>query len=182
MKLDSELELWRAEWQSAPEAPALADLRRRVARQSLYMRLLLVAEILVTIVIGGGTILIAALDPRPANILLAAATWLFIAVAWIFALVSRKDTWAPAASTTSAYLDLSIRRSRAALRTVIFGAILYLCEMSFCLAWIFHETHSLSKTTIQIVTAITALFAIFLLRYHRKKRTELSYLLSLQRE
>jgi hypothetical protein len=180
MKLDSELELWRAEWQSASESPVIADLRRRVARESLYMRWLLAGEILVTIVIGGATIFVADLDPRPAKIVLAAATWLFIAVAWIFALVSRKNSWSPVAATTSAYLDLSIRRCRAALRSVLFGAILYAVEMAFCLSWIFHETHSLSPTTIWIVTAITAMFALFLIRYHRRKQAELTYLQNLQ--
>jgi len=180
MNLDSEIELWRTEWQSASEAPALAELRRRVARESLYMRILLVTEILVTIVIGGGSIVIAARDPRPANILLASATWLFITVAWIFALVSRRNSWTPVASTTAAFLELSIRRCHAALRSVIFGAILYAVEMTFCLTWIFHETHALNWTTLLIVTLITAIFAIFLMRYRRKKRTELSYLKNLQ--
>ena len=186
MKLDSELELWRAEWQSASESPSdppmPADLRRRVARQSLYMRWLLAGEILVTVVIGGATIFVAAIDPRPAKLFLAAATWLFIAAAWIFALISRKNSWSPAAATTSAYLDLSIRRCRAALRSVIFGAILYAVEMAFCLSWVFHETHSLSPTTIGIVTLVTLLFAAFLIWYRSRKRSELTYLQSLQEE
>jgi len=182
MKLDPELELWRSEWQSATESPVTADLRRRVTRQSLYMRWLLVAEILITIVIGGATIFVAAIDPRAAKIILAAATWLFIAAAWTFALISRKNSWSPADSTTSAYLDLCIRRTRTALRSVIFGAVLYAVEMAFCLSWIFHETSSLNSTTIEIVTAITALFAIFLIRYRSRKRAELAYLLNLQLE
>jgi hypothetical protein len=75
MKLDSELDHWRTQWQAATEAPVLAGLRARVARQSRYLRMMLLADVVVTFTIGGGTILLAALDPRPAKVLLAAATW-----------------------------------------------------------------------------------------------------------
>src|ERR1017187_863590 len=109
MKLDAELELWREQWQSSREAPVLTGLRKRVARESLYMRIMLMADVLVTVVIGGATLALAMRNPRPATIILAAATWLFITVAWIFGLSNRKAAWSPSASATSAFLDLSIR-------------------------------------------------------------------------
>ena len=82
MKLDAELELWREQWQSSSESPVLTGLRKRVARESLYMRIMLMTDILVTAVIGGATLALAIRNPRPATIILAAATWLFITVAW----------------------------------------------------------------------------------------------------
>jgi len=97
MKLDAELELWRDQWQASREAPELTGLSKRVARESLYMRIMLTADILVTLVIGGGTIALALRNPRPATAILAAATWLFIAGAWIFGLSNRKDAWSPSA-------------------------------------------------------------------------------------
>ena len=182
MKLDAELELWRDQWQASREAPELTGLCKRVARESLYMRIMLTADILVTLVIGGGTIALALRNPRPATAILAAATWLFIAGAWIFGLSNRKDAWSPSASTTSAFLDLSIRRCRANLRAIKFGALLYAVEMTFCLSWVNHESGPLSSTLITVVSLITLILAAALIIYRKKKRTDLSYLLQLQRD
>jgi hypothetical protein len=182
MKLDAELELWRDQWQASREAPELTGLSKRVARESLYMRIMLTADILVTVVIGGGTVALALRDPRPATAILATATWLFIAGAWIFGLSNRKNAWSPSASTTAAFLDLSIRRCRGSLRAVKFGAILYAVEMTFCLSWVIHESGPLSSTLIIVVTLITLILATLLIWYRRKKQTDLSYLLNLQRD
>jgi hypothetical protein len=182
MKLDAELELWRDQWQASQEAPELSGLRKRVARESLYMRIMLTADILVTLVIGGGTIALALRNPRPATAILAAATWLFITAAWIFGLSNRKNAWSPSASTTSAFLGLSIRRCRGNLRAIIFGAILYVVEMGFCLSWVIHESGPLSLILIASVTLITLILAAVLIIYRKKKRIDLTYLLQLQRE
>jgi hypothetical protein len=182
MKLDAELELWREQWQSSSESPVLTGLRKRVARESLYMRIMLMTDILVTAVIGGATLALAIRNPRPATIILAAATWLFITVAWIFGLSYRKDAWSPSASTTSAFLDLSIRRCRGNLRAVAFGAILYVVEMTFCLSRVYRESGSLSSTVIIIITLITLIFSALLIMYRKKKLIDLSYLLNLQRD
>jgi ABC-type Mn2+/Zn2+ transport system permease subunit len=182
MKLDAELDLWREQWQASSEAPILTGLRKRVARQSLYMRIMVAADILVTVVIGGGTISLAIRNPRIATAILAAATWLFITVAWIFGLSNRKDTWSPAASTMSAFLDLSIRRCRGNLRATTFGAILYVVEMAFCISWVHHESGFFSSTLITVVGLVTLIFAALLIIYRKKKRADLSYLSNLQRD
>jgi hypothetical protein len=182
MKLDAELELWRDQWQASREAPELTGLRKRVARESLYMRIMLTADILVTLVIGGATLALALRSPRPATAILAAATWIFITGAWIFGLSNRKHAWSPAASTTSAYLDLSIRRCRGNLRAIKFGALLYAVEMAFCLSWVIHESGPLSSTLIIVVTLITLILTAALIIYRKKKRTDLSYLLQLQQD
>jgi hypothetical protein len=79
MNLDTELEAWRSEWQS--EAAVPANLRQRVERQSRWMRLMIAGDVMVTVVIGGGTIGLAWRAPQADMVLLAAATWLFIVVA-----------------------------------------------------------------------------------------------------
>jgi hypothetical protein len=182
MKLDAELDLWREQWQSSSAAPVLPDLRKRVARESLFMRIMVIADILVTLVIGGGTVVFALRDPRPATAILAAATWLFIAAAWIFGLSNRKNAWSPSASTTSAFLDISIRRTRANLRAVTFGAILYAVEMAFCLSWVHRESGALSSILIFVITLITIILAALLIIYRKKKRADLTYLLNLRRD
>jgi len=182
MKPDMELDLWRTDWQSFSESPVVDDLRARVARQSRYLRWMLLGDILVTVVIGGGSIVLAALYPEPAYILLAAATWLFIAIAWIFGITNRRNAWSPAAGTTSAFLDLSIRRCRASLRTVIFGAVLYVCEMAFCLTWIFSQTGTISFTTVLVVAICTIVFFAYLIWYKTRKRRDLTYLHTIKHE
>ena len=42
---DVELESWRAQWQADAEVPA--DLRRKVARDTRYLRLMVALEVLV---------------------------------------------------------------------------------------------------------------------------------------
>ena len=182
MKLDLELAQWREQWQASPEAPPLSDLSKRVARQSRFMRIAVAGDILVTIVIGGGTIVLAILDARPATAILAAITWILIAAAWIFGLSNRKDIWSPAASTTAAFLDLSIRRTQSNLRAATFGVILYAVNMTFCLSWIYHESGPLSKNLMITIAGITIIFLAALKIYRRKKLTDLQYLLNLQRE
>ena len=51
MNVDTELEVWRQQWQSGTTVPL--DLRRKVERQSRFMKINLIGEILVTITIGG---------------------------------------------------------------------------------------------------------------------------------
>ena len=187
MNLDAELDLWREQWQSSSQAPLLSDLRKRVARQSRGMRFALAGDILVTVSIGGGAVAWTVLDPRPETVILAGAIWVFIAIAWIFAILNRRGSWSPSAATTSAFVDLSIRRCRANLRTTTFGAALGFCELAFGLAWVFHEVSEplwpfLTSIPLIIVWLCTLIFVASLLLYRKKKRADLAYLLTLQRE
>jgi len=119
MSVDTELDTWRREWQS--EKAAVPDLAAKVRRHSRFMRAMLAGDVLVTVVIGGGIIVWAS----EADVtVLAGATWLFLAIAWVFGTLNRKGCWAPAALNASAFLDLSIRRCRRGIQASRFGAIL----------------------------------------------------------
>jgi hypothetical protein len=131
------------------------------------------------VVIGGGAVVLAMRSPRPDMLVLALGTWTFIAAAWIFALLTRRGLWSPSALTTAAFIDLSIRRCRAALAASIFGTVLYFCEISFCLAWIYHRT-GLEAGFVAFISAISAVFMAIVFWYRRRKRAELGYLLGLQ--
>jgi hypothetical protein len=96
--------------------------------------------ILVTVVIGGGVIALGARSPQPDMLLLAAATWSFIAVAWAFRLTVSRGLWSPNAIDTAAFVDLFIRRCHAQLKATVFGAGLDVCEMAFCLGWIYRHS------------------------------------------
>jgi hypothetical protein len=129
----------------------------------------------------------AARSPRPDMLLLAAATWSFIAIAWAFRLTITRGLWSPAAMDTAAFVDLSVRRCRAQLAATLFGAGLFVCEMAFCLGWIYR--HSAPRAALLrwlfgtwfngYVWLFSVAFFGFLAWYRRKKRAELAWLVSL---
>lgn len=185
MNLDTELETWRREWQSESSVPA--DLRRRVERQSRWLKIALAADILVTIVIGGGAAVVALRAPGTDMILLAAATWIFIAIAWTFRLVSNRGLWSPSAMDTAAFVELLIKRCRAKIAATVFGAGLYAAELAFCLGWIYHYSTPrpallawlFGSLVNDLVWVVTLAFFGFLIWYRRRKRAELAWLLTL---
>jgi hypothetical protein len=185
MNMDTELEMWRREWQSDTAVPA--DLRRRVERQSRWLRIAIAADILVTAVIGGGVLALAARSPQPDMLVLAAATWSFIAAAWTFRLTTGRGLWSPAAMHTAAFVDLCIGRCRFQLAATLFGAGLFVCELAFCLGWIYRRSarHApllpwlFGSFMHGVIWVSSVAFFVFLGWYRRKKRAELAWLLDL---
>jgi hypothetical protein len=175
--MDTELETWRREWQS--EATVPADLRRRVERQSRSLKIGIAGDILVTVVIGGAVLALAARVPRPEMRLLAAATWSFIAAAWAFRLAVTRGLWSPTAIDTAAFVDLAARRCRAQLKATAFGAGLFVCELAFSLGWIYRYAAPRSPLLVWLCGALSLAFFAFLAWYRRKKRAELAWLMGL---
>ena len=189
MSLDTELTGWRQEWQSDNVGPP--DLRARVERQSRFMKLGLAADVLVTVVMGGGTTALAIRSTQSDWVLLAAATWLFLAVAWAFGIAINRGNWSPAAMDTATFLDLSVKRCRARLATVRFGLGLFVCELVFGLAWVYRHSDRqpavlpwlfFSSPAMDFVWLFTLAFCGFLLWYWRRKHAEMAWLLNLRDE
>ena len=190
MSVDVELDLWREQWKAAPAVtPAVAaELREKVRRHSRYLRIMLAADILVTVVIGGWTTLWAISSRKSDVVALAAETWIFIVAAWAFAAINRRGLWSPVALDNAAFLNISIRRCRSGLQSSVFGAVLYAFQIVFCVAWIYHRLSQegpvsaaafLFSERMLVVWAITVVFAGWVIWYRRKKNAELAYLLSL---
>lgn len=175
---DLELDAWREQWQAETQVPA--DLRRKVARGTRNMRLMLALEVLVTVTIGGGSIWWAALEPRAEMFVLAGAVWIFLAAAWSVAIVSRRGTWSPAALSTAEFVDLSIRRCRGKLAGTRFGVWLYFAEMVFCLTWLYRDPVRRVPGPAIVFGVVTPVFLLGVARYRRKTRAELARLLELQ--
>jgi hypothetical protein len=171
---DLELESWRAQWQADAEVPA--DLRRKVGRDTRHMRILLALEVLVTVTIGGGSIVWAALEPRAEMFVLAAAVWMFLAAAWTFAIVTRRGAWSPAAVTTADFIELSIRRCRGKLAAMRFGVGLYFAEMVFCLTWLYRDPARRVPAPAIIFAVVTPVFLLALARSRRNTQRELARL------
>jgi hypothetical protein len=143
MEFDAELETWRREWQADGAPPG--DLQQRVERETRTMRALVIAEIAVTIVFGGGSVAWALASRSPDAPALIAGIWVFIAICWATSRVMRKGTWTPAAATTAAFLDLSILRCRRRYQEMLVTAVLYVFMLAFSLVWIYqHEAQRMS--------------------------------------
>jgi len=180
MTVDQELHAWREQW--ASQAGDISDLGKRVKRQSRYMRFMLAAEMLVTVVMGGGTLWMAVDSKELDFSVLAGATWMFLAAAWGFGIWNRHGAWRPVSMTSSAYLEISIRRSRSAIRAVIFGMVLFAIEMVFCLGWIYKRTGGTSflySARMIAVGMATVWFFAWSLRYRARKKAELAGLIEL---
>jgi hypothetical protein len=191
MSIDVELDTWRRQWQADPAQPhrnrLAADLKERVARDSRRMMIGLVAPVLVTAVIGGGMALQALQTLRAADIVLALEVWLFILVTWVGCIRIARGTWRPLAETTAAFVDLSIRRCRANLRSVPFGLALYVCQLiivvllrlPYALDW--SAVLTAWPTVVLGVLVFPALVAAGIW-FTRKQRAKLDRLLDLQRQ
>jgi hypothetical protein len=179
MTPDVELEAWREEWQADAEVPA--DLRRKVARGTRFMRLMLAGEVLVTVTVGGGYTLWAAVDPRTEMLVLAGAVWLFLAAAWTAAIVTRRGTWSPTTPTTADFVDLSIRRCRSKLAAMRFSIWLYFAEIAFDLTWLYRDPARRVLTPAIIVGIVTPIFLIGVARIRRRIQAELDRLLEFSR-
>jgi hypothetical protein len=188
MNIDAELDVWRRQWQS--DTSVHLDLRRKVDQQSRWMKIALAADSLVTIVIGGGAIAWAVRSPQADIVLLAVATWLFLAAAWTFTLVVHRGNWSPSGLDTAAFVEFLVRRCRGALAAIWFGAALFLTEIFFCLGWVYQHSAEPRKALlvwlffnsipIDMVWLATLVFFVFLVWYRRKKLAELAYLQTLR--
>ena len=95
--------------------------------------------------------------------------------------------WSTAAVDTASFLDLSIKRCQAQIKAMRFGAGLFVCELAFCLGWVYRY----SATRVPLLTWLfgsvfnwlvwlfSLAFFVFVVWYGRKKRAELAWLLSL---
>jgi len=194
VNIDSELEVWREQWQSDTVVPVelQGDLRYKVERQSRLMRISLIVDIAVTVTIGGGITAWAIRSPQPEMVLLAVATWIFIAVAWTFSLAVNRGKWAPSAQDTAAFIDLSVRRCQSRLATVWFAAGMFVIQTVFVLSWVYLNSPArrqplltwlfFGSIPIDLVWLSTLAFFGFLIWARRKKRAELTRLYELRKK
>jgi len=187
---DDELEVWRRQWHEQPAVPI--DLIRKVERQTVYLKLQRLALIL-PILIGIGTIVAAIIMKTAPWILLAVGTWVFIIWGLVFQYKNDKGIWAPAAETTSAYLELSITRCRKKLNdiryTFLFAPLLTLFVLIvdyqiLASMGVIRTPEDVAKIVSGFLFAVGVVTVVMLLMLSKRKRVknELAYLLNLQRQ
>jgi hypothetical protein len=156
----------------------------------MYMRLGRIADILVTILLGGGLTAWAIRNWNLDIALLAGGTWLFLLWAWWATLASTRNVWTAGAATVTSYLDLSIERCRrniAGIRTI---DLLFLLETPFGLVIgnkIVADIGRWKVSSFLISLSVSISIAIGLLRItqvikRRKLQPQLDYLLRLRRQ
>src|SRR5262245_33568766 len=94
------------------------------------MRLGRIAEVLITVFIGGGLLLWAVRNPKLDIVLFVSGVLLITVIAWWASLATTRGIWAAGAPTVASYLDLSIERCRRNIRAfrwmgvlLLFGAL-----------------------------------------------------------
>jgi hypothetical protein len=190
MTADLELQDWREQWKS--ETPIPPSLQRSVERHSLFMKVGLACDVVVTLVIGGGATLWAWRAPGREMIPVAIASWLFLLVAWVFVLLTNRGLWSPSSLDASSFVDLSIRRCRSVLSTIWFAWGLFFAEIIFGMVWAYlhlAKPHSallpwllFSSLRVDIVWAVTIAFVMGSVWYRGRKQVELTRLLELRTE
>lgn len=189
MNNDPELERWQSLWQTDGRIPP--DLRERAMRQVRRMRILLIGDIAVTVIIGGGATLWGLSSSQPFIRLLTAWIWFTIIAAWIFRFFNHRGNWTGLAPSTDAFFEMWVKRCRENRRNLIFGIALGALQFTFCGFWINWELHQTRGISLrQFATAapmdIAYVFAagllIWALWLFRKVTSELHYVERLKDE
>jgi hypothetical protein len=189
MELDLELDTWRREWQA--DTTGAIDLTARVERDTRRMRYLLIGDILVTVIFGGGSIAWAAVSRRNDVMVLVGGMWAFLAVAWLMSWVLRRGAWTPLAATTAAFLELSILRCRRRREATYGQCALYVAILSFDLWWIrtYSPPHAamdlatfLTTPALLITWLVTAVLAVIAVLNFRRLGRELESLTALRED
>jgi hypothetical protein len=176
MTVDPELDVWQEQWHSQDAIPA--GLRSKVERQTRRIRIAFALDALVTIVMGGWTTTWAVMSGLRSVALLAAATWIFIAAAWIFVIVNLHGAWAPHELSVAEFVAVSIRRCRARRRAVIFGGVLCVVEVVFCLEWLYWNYGAQDPVTAGAVCAGTVAFVGLCVWCYGREQKELATLMA----
>jgi len=174
MTVDPELDIWQEQWHSQDAIPA--GLRSKVQRQTRAIRIARALDVLVTIAMGGWTTTWAVTSRLASVALLAAATWIFIAAAWIFVIVNLRGAWAPHELSVAEFVAVSVRRCRARLRAAIFGGLLCIVEVVFCLEWLHWNYSAQDPVKTMAVCAGTVVAVGLCIAYYRRQKKELAIL------
>jgi len=181
----NDLEVLGSVWRTGvPSVPA--DLRRRVRRQSVRMRLYAAMEVLLSIAFLGTSLWLAVTPPTPKFVVLTIGVWIITLAALIYSLANRAGTWGATAQDTRAYLTLCLRRCRAGLAAIRFGFYLLAVEVVLLAGWHawYWSTRKPAPTfeAWLLAACLPAAFLVALLAMRRHHRRELAWLKSLERE
>ncbi|MGC4028952.1 MAG: hypothetical protein QM696_08780 [Steroidobacteraceae bacterium] len=179
----------RRQWHSQRAEPLdVGSLHNRVQTESRAQSRALLIAALVTATVLGVVFARALLARTPGAWFGALWTLLFMAVMWPVSLWLARGTRRPRDESTLAHIEVSIRRSRAALITAPVGIVLYLIGLASTLLMRRHlfggAWSELLSSTPMIITGWIGvpLYAGSLLWYARGQRQRLKVLEALRRQ
>ena len=130
--LDTELRAWQREWrEQALPATSVEELARSVQRGNRHAIYGTAAAALFTIIAIAPLIRRAIAGTIDSQFLAGILT--FVVLVWVTALWLARGTWRPRDESTAAFLDVSIRRCRAAMLGVPVAFVLYAAELIYVL-------------------------------------------------
>jgi len=129
---DTELRDWRREWrEQALPSTTVAELAQSVQRGSRNAIYGTLAAALLTVLAVAPLIRRAVLGTIDLQFLYGILA--FVVLVWVTALWLARGTWSPRDESTAAFLDVSIRRCRAAMLGVPVAFVLYGAELVYVL-------------------------------------------------
>jgi hypothetical protein len=183
-----DIDRWQRLWQARADGPNASDLRDQVARESRRRKASFIAPVLVTVVIGAGVIARAMTSGSALEIAVAIEAWLFIAIVWTVTIRIDRHNWRPLGNTTTAFVDLSIRRCESDLQGLRAAVVLFIAQFIAIVAL------KQSLAPVGLLDLLTAWPVVVIgwlgfpallvgVRWHgRRKRGELRRLLELRRQ
>ena len=189
MKDDLELKQWQSLWQTNVEMPS--DLLKKAGRQLRRTRMMLIADIGITVGAGGLSIFWAMATGKPSVHFLALWVWSMIIIAWLFRWFNHPGNGSGTALNTEIFLEKLRSSYRATLKNLIFGWMLGAVQILFSSAWVYREISSRDPITVrQFITLkvslciwlCTAFMFIWTVRVFSKLRAELAAIEKLQNE
>jgi hypothetical protein len=185
-EMDFELERWQRHWRTQETVPP--DLANAVESGTRKMRRGVFAEIVVTMIMGGGALGWAVVSRRPDVIVLAIAVWFFIAIAWTASTLLRRGVGQPLTATTSAFVEISILRCRRNLQAIWIQAALYIVTLTFDFVWLYFYLRESSvrellmrPPSLVALLVVTPLLAAAAMWYRRRLLRQLKNLTALKR-
>ncbi len=109
---ENDMDVLSGLWQNDESLSVGKDILKRVRRETLRMRLLVILEIILLSAVGAVILWLTLLHPAPIVIGSAVFTITFLLAGGIISFWSRRKLWGSASESTKDLLDLSIRRIR----------------------------------------------------------------------
>ena len=184
---DVELENWRRQWQADQTIPS--DLKQKVESDTRKMKRARAWEIVVTVLMGGGSLLWAVSSHSAEIAALAIGIWVLIAIAWTASLRLYRGAWEPTSASITDFVEISILRTQRHLQATVVQVVLYVIILTFDLVWLYYYLDPADLWTllsrpiiVAVFLVVTPALACLVVWYRRRLRLELQSLNDLRRQ
>jgi hypothetical protein len=187
---DREMQQWMDAWQTDGEAAAPDAIRRHVERRTLMLSVWVAGEIVLCAGMLAFLLHRAATDPDPVEKLAMGLLALITTGAVAFSLWNWRGSIRASTSTTSAFVALSLERSRRLRRAIYMGWGILAAEIVVLVPWVWHRLYDgpqapsvdAERFGWGLLAGLTALAMVMLAGLHAWARREARILDELRKE